>query len=716
MPYVGTSPANVTDSASINATGTVTAGDLEVDSGTLSIDASNNRVGIGTTSPANVLDVTGDARITTDLTVGDDVSLLSDAAVLNFGANSEIKLTHVHDTGLLLTDSGGTPTLQIHDSAESISSDGSKLILTSNSVAFSLPTADGSSGQFLKTDGSGTLSFATVSTTTNLDDIATGDAATTLATSAGNITIDAQGSDTDIIFKGTDGSTDTTFLTLDGSDAGTATFNHDVKLGDDGELVFGDGGDLTIRHDSSNNVSFIEETGSSNFHIRGNQIVLKSQTDNDDFAKFIENGAVELYHSNAKKFETTSSGISVTGAIEASGSSTITNSDNTDTLTLKCTDADANAGPVLNLLRAGSSPADADQIGRIDFSAESDLGSETNYAVIKVFSGDVSHGVEDGQFSLFTRVNGSEVERMTVGSATTIFNDGGANLDFRVEGDTVTSLLHIDAGNDAVMMGANAPSGDELLLAHSPDNRTITVLNAASESYSQDVIDINCHRSQTSSFNFVRMMSDANSGQDSEFIFAGNGSAFADGTYNNNGADYAEYFETNDGNGINVGKTVVLDGNKVRASTSSDDTSTVIGVVRPKDDGINSMIIGNTAWNRWTNKYLHDDYGSFIMEDYTVTEWTEIDSDGDQKIHSYKTEEIPSDVTVPSDAEVKTFQRPKLNPDFDESMEYKPRSERDEWVIIGMLGQIQVEKGQKTGTNWIKMRDISETVEEWLVR
>ena len=523
-------------------------------------------------------------------------------------------------------------------------------------------------------------------------------------------------SDSDLTIKGNDGGSEVSALAFDMSDAGTATFNHDVKLGDDSELVFGAGGDLKIRHDSSNNVSFIEESGSSNLHIRGEQIVLKSQTDNDDYAKFIENGAVELYHSNSKKFETTSGGISVTGAIEASGASTITNSDNTDTLTLKCTDDDANAGPVLNLLRDSASPADGDQIGRIDFSAESDLGSETNYAVIKVFSGDVSHGVEDGQFSLFTRVNGSEVERMTVGSATTIFNDGGANLDFRVEGDTVTSLLHVDAGNDAVMLGANAPSGDEQLLNHSADNRTITVFNAASESYSQDVLDINCHRSQTSSFNFVRMMSDANSGQDSEFIFAGNGSAFADGTYNNNGADYAEFFETNDGNGIDAGKTVVLDGNKVRASTSSDDASTVIGVVRPKDDGINSMIIGNTAWNRWTNKYLHDDYGSFIMEDYTVTEWTEVESDGNRKVHSYKTEDIPSDVTVPSDAEVKTFQRRKLNPDFDESLEYKPRSERDEWVIIGMLGQIQVTKGQKTGTNWIKMRDISETVEEWLVR
>jgi len=53
-----------------------------------------------------------------------------------------------------------------------------------------------------------------------LDDVSTGDAASTLATSAGNITVDAQGNDTDIIFKGTDGGADTTFWTMDGSDAG----------------------------------------------------------------------------------------------------------------------------------------------------------------------------------------------------------------------------------------------------------------------------------------------------------------------------------------------------------------------------------------------------------------------------------------------------------------------------------------------------------------
>ena len=68
-----------------------------------------------------------------------------------------------------------------------------------------------------------------------LDDITTGDAASTLATSAGDITIDAQGGDTDIIFKGTDDTTDTTFLTLDGSDLGTATFNGRILTAQDGD-------------------------------------------------------------------------------------------------------------------------------------------------------------------------------------------------------------------------------------------------------------------------------------------------------------------------------------------------------------------------------------------------------------------------------------------------------------------------------------------------
>jgi hypothetical protein len=94
--------------------------------------------------------------------------------------------------------------------------------------------AVGSANYFLKTDGTD-ISWAAAPATA-LDDIGTGDAASTLATSAGNITIDAQGDNTDIIFKGTDGTSDTTFLTLDGSEAGKAIFNAGITIADAGTI------------------------------------------------------------------------------------------------------------------------------------------------------------------------------------------------------------------------------------------------------------------------------------------------------------------------------------------------------------------------------------------------------------------------------------------------------------------------------------------------
>ena len=61
-------------------------------------------------------------------------------------------------------------------------------------------------------------------------------AAVLLTTSSGNITIDAAASDSDIILKGTDGGADTTFLTIDGSAAGEATFNAGIVIADDGVI------------------------------------------------------------------------------------------------------------------------------------------------------------------------------------------------------------------------------------------------------------------------------------------------------------------------------------------------------------------------------------------------------------------------------------------------------------------------------------------------
>ena len=45
---------------------------------------------------------------------------------------------------------------------------------------------------------------------------------------------------------------------------------------------------------------------------------------------------------------------------------TITVDDNSDTLTLSSTDADAASGPILNFYRNSASAADADLLGKID--------------------------------------------------------------------------------------------------------------------------------------------------------------------------------------------------------------------------------------------------------------------------------------------------------------------------------------------------------------
>jgi hypothetical protein len=66
----------------------------------------SGNVGIGTTSGYSWIDeklvVDGNIKSLGDLIISDDVSLLSDSAVLNFGADSDTSLTHTDGTGLTL--------------------------------------------------------------------------------------------------------------------------------------------------------------------------------------------------------------------------------------------------------------------------------------------------------------------------------------------------------------------------------------------------------------------------------------------------------------------------------------------------------------------------------------------------------------------------------------------------------------------------------------
>ena len=50
-------------------------------------------------------------------------------------------------------------------------------------------------------------------------------------------------------------------------------------------------------------------------------------------------------------------------------------------------------------------------------------------------------------------------ERFKISDSIAIFNDGGADVDFKVEGDTDTALFYVEAGNDRVGIGTSVPTG-----------------------------------------------------------------------------------------------------------------------------------------------------------------------------------------------------------------------------------------------------------------
>jgi len=119
--------------------------------------------------------------------------------------------------------------------------------------------------------------------------------------------------DDSIFFKGNDGGATITALTLDMADAGTATFNHDVKLIDSSEIKLGTGGDMRLFHDATNNFIIC---GNGAFSMKANGInIMDNQSHN--MATFAQDGAVTLMYDNATKLATESGGVNVTGYMDA---------------------------------------------------------------------------------------------------------------------------------------------------------------------------------------------------------------------------------------------------------------------------------------------------------------------------------------------------------------------------------------------------------------
>lgn len=147
------------------------------------------------------------------------------------------------------------------------------------------------------------------------------------------------------------------------------------------------------------------------------------------------------------------------------------------------------------------------------------------------------------------------------------------------------------------------------------------------------------------------------------------GNLYLYGSYNSNGADYAEYWEWQDGN-VNDedrrGLFVTLDGDKIRKATADDD---LLGIVSS-----NPSIVGNTQAEDWQGKYKTDIFGDKIYVDVqeSITEMQE---------ENGKTIEVET-------GEYRTVKRPVLSDDYDVDTEYISRIKRKEWSAIGHLGQL----------------------------
>ena len=134
-----------------------------------------------------------------------------------------------------------------------------------------------------------------------------------------NVILSSAVSDEDMIFKGNDGGSTIDALTLDMSDAGTATFNHDIKLADNSKAILGAGNDLQLYHDGTN--SWVQDAAAGDLILdtNGDSVRITHSGNGETMAQFQKNGFVKLFHDNTTKLETTVAGCTISSSALVSG-------------------------------------------------------------------------------------------------------------------------------------------------------------------------------------------------------------------------------------------------------------------------------------------------------------------------------------------------------------------------------------------------------------
>ena len=286
-----------------------------VNANTTDFDAESNLTFDGST-----LDVTGDITVSGTVDGADVAAMSTKLSGIEASATADQTDAEIRAAVEAATDSN------VFTDADHTKLNGIEASATADQTASEIRTlVDSATDSNVFTDAlltklNGVETAADVTDATNVD--AAGAIMNSDLGTKGQIVVGDGSGDPTILSVGTDGH----YLKADSSAASGVAWAsvpagvggaNGVDFNDDVKARFGTGNDFEIYHDSATNITFLNESGSGNLHIRGGSIIFKSQTDNDDYIKCIEDGEVSLYHDNSKKLDTTSTGIDVNGTVTA---------------------------------------------------------------------------------------------------------------------------------------------------------------------------------------------------------------------------------------------------------------------------------------------------------------------------------------------------------------------------------------------------------------
>ena len=153
---------------------------------------------------------------------------------------------------------------------------------------------------------------------------------TSIRNTTGDLQIRQAATDKDIIFQADDGSGgETEYLRIDGGDGGIKFYKDisnqananlvmgggQIKFSDAGRFYAGDSNDLQIYHDGSH--SYIKDTGTGNLRIDASDFYVRNSGGTKIAIDALDGAEVALRYDGSRKLETTSTGVDVTGNVQA---------------------------------------------------------------------------------------------------------------------------------------------------------------------------------------------------------------------------------------------------------------------------------------------------------------------------------------------------------------------------------------------------------------